>query len=198
MLGLVFLLEDGAGVEVATIGNEGMVGLPLLLASASTRTWTVCQLPGEALRLEASAFGELVRGSGAFQRLLYRYVQVRYEQMVQNSACNRHHSTKARCARWLLTTQDRVQADQFPVTHELLSTMLDVRRSTISLIASALQKAGFIRYSRGQLRVLDRPGLETMACECYRAVKQISDRLLGEPGRFLGGSDGPTSPFGCR
>jgi CRP-like cAMP-binding protein len=178
MLALVVMLEDGAGVEVATIGNEGMAGLPLLLASVSTRTWTVCQLPGEALRLEASAFEELVRGSGALQRLLYRYAQVRYDQMVQNAACNRHHGTKARCARWLLTTRDRVEADQFPVTHEFLSSMLDVRRSTITLTASALQKAGFIRYSRGQLTILDRRGLETIACECYRAVKQIYDRLL--------------------
>jgi CRP-like cAMP-binding protein len=178
MLVLVAQLDDGAGVGVATIGNEGMVGLPLILASASTRTWTVCKLPGEALRLEASTFEELVQGSGAFRRLLYGYVHARYDQMVQNAACNRHHSTKARCVRWLLATQDRVQADQFPLTHEFLSNMLGVRRTTISLTASALQQAGLIRYRRGQLTILDRPGLEIIACECYRTVKQIYARLL--------------------
>jgi CRP-like cAMP-binding protein len=189
MLSQAVLLEDGASVEVGTVGNEGMLGLSLFHASAVARTRTVCQLPSEALRLVASAFQELIRGSDAVHYLLHRYVQARYEQLIQTAACNRHHSTKARCARWLLTTQDRAQADRFPLTHEFLSGMLDVRRATITLTANALQQEGYIRYSRGQLTILDRPGLERTACECYRTIKQIYDRLFGEPDRMSGGRE---------
>jgi len=179
MLSLTALLEDGASVEVGTVGNEGMVGLALFLDSAIARTNTVCQLPGEALRLDAAEFVERVHGSEAFHHLLHRYAQARYAQVVQNAACNRHHGTKARFARWLLAAHDRAQDDHFPLTHEFLSNRLDVRRATITLTASALQQAGLIRYSRGHLTILDRPGLERTACECYQTVRQIYDRLLG-------------------
>jgi CRP-like cAMP-binding protein len=189
MLSQAVLLEDGASVEVGTIGNEGMLGLSLFHDAAVTRTRTVCQLPTEAFRLGASAFHELTRGSDAVHSLLHRYVQARYEQLIQTAACNRHHTTKARCARWLLTTRDRAQADHFPLTHELLSNLLDVRRATITLTANALQQEGCIRYSRGQLTILDRRGLERTACECYRTIKQIYDRLLGEPDRIPAGGE---------
>jgi len=178
MLSLIVVLEDGAGVEVTTVGNEGMVGLPLFLGPAVNRTRVVCQLPGEAVRLDASTFTEMTRSSEAFHRLLHYYAQMRYEHVLQTAACNRHHSAEERCARWLLLTHDRVQTDQFPLTHEFLANMLDVRRSTITLTATALQHAGLIRYGRGQVTVLDRDGLETIACECYRAIKQTYDRLL--------------------
>jgi CRP-like cAMP-binding protein len=178
MLSLIVVLEDGAGVEVATVGNEGMVGLPLFLGPAIARTRAVCQLPCEAVRLDAAAFTELVRSSDAFQRLLHQYAQTRYDQVIQTAACNRHHSAEERCARWLLLTHDRMQADQFPLTHEFLASMLDVRRSTVTVTANALQQAGFIRYNRGQVTVLDRAGLETIACECYRAIKQTYAPLL--------------------
>jgi CRP-like cAMP-binding protein len=155
-----------------------MVGLPLFLGPAINRTRAVCQLQCEAVRLDASAFTEFVRSSDTFHRLLHQYAQTRYETVLQTAACNRHHSAEERCARWLLTTHDRVETDHFPITHEFLANILDVRRSTITLTASALQHAGFIRYSRGQVTILDRDGLETIACECYRVIGQTYGRLL--------------------
>jgi CRP-like cAMP-binding protein len=178
MLSLIVVLGDGAGVEVGTVGNEGMVGLPLFLGPPVAPTRAVCQLPSDAVRLDAAAFTALVRSSDAFQRVLCQYAQMRYAQVIQTAACNRHHGAEERCARWLLLTHDRMQADEFPITHEFLASMLDVCRTTITLTASALQHAGFIRYHRGQVTILDRLGLETVACECYRTIKHTYERLL--------------------
>ena len=123
LLSLVVVLADGAGVEVAMVGQEGMLGLPLLLEPPVAPTQVVCQLPCEVVRLGASAFREMVERSAAFSRLLHRYASIRYGEVIQTVACHAHHSTVQRLARWLLLTHDRMQADQFPLTHELLAHM---------------------------------------------------------------------------
>ncbi len=179
MVSLLVPMEDGAAVEIATVGNEGLLGMALFLGPSTSQLEAVCQIAGEAARMEAAAFREMVEQSRALHRLLHGYAQARFDQVVQTAACNRHHSTEERCARWLLMTQDRVLGDTFPLTHELLAHMLDVRRATVTLVASALQHAGYIRYARGRVTVLDRAGLEAVACECYRRVRATYERLIG-------------------
>jgi CRP-like cAMP-binding protein len=178
MISLLVIMDDGASIEVAAVGNEGIVGLPLFLGATVGGTQAVVQLPGGAARMGAQAFLAAAVDSSRLRHLLLRYTQARFDQVVQTAACNRHHSTDERCARWLLMIQDRVLAHTFPLTHEFLASMLDVRRATITEVASDFQRSGLIRYARGQITVLDRPGLEAVACECYRIVRQTYDRLL--------------------
>jgi CRP-like cAMP-binding protein len=179
MLSLLIVMEDGASVEVATVGNEGIVGLSVVLGRSISHTQTICQIAGDAMRLEVPAFREAAGMGSTLMRVLLGYAQARYDHVTQTAACNRHHSTEERCARWLLMTRDRVRGDHFPLTHEFLASILDVRRSTITLTASALQHAGLIRYRRGYVTILDRPGLEAVACECYWRIRATYDHLLG-------------------
>ena len=180
LVSLINTLADGTIVEVATIGNEGLVGLPLFLRANSIPFTAFVQVPGEALRIEAEAFGRLLReGSEEFRHLLYRYTQALFNQLAQHVVCNRLHPVEQRCAHWLLLTHDRVARDEFPPTHEFLAQMLGVRRASVTTVAGRLQQAGLIRYRRGIVRVLDRTGLEAASCECYGVIKQEYDRLLG-------------------
>lgn len=179
MISLLVPMDDGATVEIATVGNEGMIGLPLFLGASTAGIEAVCQIGGEVAQMEGAAFQGVARQSMVLHRVLHGYAQARFDQVIQTAACNRHHSTEERCARWLLMTQDRLVVDTFPLTHELLATILDVRRATVTLVASALQHAGFIRYARGHVTILDRPGLETRACECYQRVRETYQRLTG-------------------
>jgi CRP-like cAMP-binding protein len=176
---LLTVMEDGAVVEVGTVGNEGMVGLPVFLGSGSIPGRAVSQIPGDALSMPAAAFREEANAGGALQRLLQRYTQGLFNMIAQGAACNRLHPMEERCARWLLMTHDRVEADEIPLTHEFLSQMLGVRRATVTVALGMLQKAGLIRSQRGRVAVLDRPGLEAASCECYRIVRDEFDRLLG-------------------
>jgi CRP-like cAMP-binding protein len=177
MVSLLSLLEDGSGIEVATIGTEGIVGLPLFLGASVTQTQAICEVAGTAARLAAPAFLAAVQQSPRFQQLLLQYTQARIDQVTLTSACNRHHGTEARLAHWLLTTQDRARTDRFPLTHEFLGNMLDLRRATVTEAAGALAQAGWIRYARGQVTIVDRTGLEAAACECYRRIRETYERL---------------------
>ena len=183
LVSLVSTLADGTTVEVATIGNEGLIGLPLFLHANSIPFTAFVQVPGEALRMDAEAFDRLLRaGSEEFSHLLYRYTQALFNQLAQHVVCNRLHPIAPRCARWLLLTHDRVGQAAFPLTHEFLAQMLGVRRASVTTVAGRLQQAGLIRYRRGIVRVLDRAGLEVASCECYGVIKQEYDRLLGPAG----------------
>lgn len=174
---LITVLSDGAAVEFATVGCEGMVGLPLFLGRETMPSRALCQVEGQSQRLPAAAFRETVRRSEPLAALLRRYTQALMIQVAQSVACNRLHSIDERCARWLLMTHDRVGADQFALTQEFLAQMLGVRRPSVSTVASRLQRAGLIRYRRGRITVVDRKGLEAAACECYRIVRAEFDRL---------------------
>ena len=178
VVSVVNRMADGAAVEVGTIGNEGMAGLAAYLDAEASESQTFCQLPGAALRVPAAVVTEAAARRGV-RRLLNRYAQAYLTLVAQGAACNRLHHIEARCARWLLTTHDRVGgADAFPLKQEFLAVMLGVRRPGVTVAAGALQDAGLIRYRRGGVRVLDRAGLEAASCECYGIVRRHFDRLL--------------------
>lgn len=179
VISLLNIMEDGTIVEIATVGNEGMVGLPVFLGGDTIPCRAFVQLPGDAIRMKADVFKYLVNQGSPLHGLLQRYTQALFNQVAQSAACNRVHSIEERCSRWLLMTRDRVNSDDFPLTQEFLSQMLGVRRPSVSVVAAILQKAGLIRYSRGKITILDRLGLEASACECYAIIKQEFDRLLG-------------------
>ena len=175
---LVVRMQDGQVAEVATVGNEGMVGLPVFLGVQTFAGQAFTQVAGEAVRLPTAVFQEIVSQDGPLHEVLHRYTQALFTQVAQAAACNQLHSTDQRCARWLLMTQDRVRVQQFPLTQEFLAQMLGVRRATVSEVASRLQKEGLIQYSRGIITVRDQAGLQAAACECYAIIKEEYDRLL--------------------
>lgn len=166
-------------VEVGTIGHEGMVGLPLFLGSTGSPHSAFCQVPGEAARLGAAGFREVLRTDGALHHLLNRFSQATMVQIAQNVVCNNVHSVEQRACRWLLTTRDRVGRETFPLTQEFLAQMLGVRRPTVSETASELQERGYITYHRGMLTVVDTEALRRSACDCYRIVRAEFDDLIG-------------------
>ena len=176
-----WLAPDGEGgqIEVATIGSEGMVGLSLFLDRGTTLGRLVCQISGSGWRMPAAAFRHESDQPGPFRDLLGRYTQAVMSQMAQTAVCNRVHEMNERCARWLLLTHDRVDGDQFTLTHEFLSIMLGVRRASVSVAAGILAQAGLIRYHRGHVEILDRAGLEEAACPCYSIVRDMFEHLVG-------------------
>lgn len=174
-------MREGVAVEIATIGREGMVGLEIFLRGEHTPASAFCQIAGRAARMRAGTFREAVRDSAPLNDLLLRYTQTMLTYVSQSAACNRAHSIDERCARWLLMTHDRVPGDRFDLTQEFLAEMLGVRRPSVSVAASILQRAGFIRYSRGRVEVVDRAGLESAACECYGVIAREYERLIGTP-----------------
>ena len=173
------LMEDGQTIEAATIGKEGMVGVPLLLGTTQIPLQVIVQIPGDGLRMKAEVFKAEVDWGCPLHTLLLRYMQTLMNQISQTAACNRFHSVEARCCRWLLMTHDRVESDSFPLTHEFLSYMLGVRRAGVSEVAATLQRSGLIDYHRGRITIRDRKGLEASACECYQSTKREFERLLG-------------------
>ena len=179
-------LEDGDAAEVGVIGYEGMIGLPVLLGADRDDIEAMVQCPGTALRIEAAAFREELERTPAFRDLLLRYALVHHGQVARTAACNGRHHTEERLARWLLIAHDRAEVDDLPMTHELLSMMLGVRRAGVTVAAGALQRAGLIRYERGRIQITDRPGLEAAACECYGIARRAQDRLLGLPAGAAG------------
>ena len=179
VISLVKVMADGTSIETATVGKEGCVGLPLFLGTDRTPFKAFCQIPGAAFRLKADRFREEVGQGRALHDLLLRYTLAILTQIAQSAACNRLHSMKQRCARWLLLCHDRMRTDEFLLTHEFLSEMLGVRRASVTVAAGHLQEEGLIRYNRGRVTVVDRQGLETAACECYRIIQGEFDRLIG-------------------
>lgn len=178
VMSLVSILKNGSHIEVATTGNEGMLGLPVFLGRDSTPLQAFSQVPGDSLRMKVSAFKRHVKAEPSLTAVLQRYTQAMMVQIAQSTACNRAHSIQQRCCRWLLMTHDRVSSDDFLLTQEFLAQMLGVRRATVSEVAGELQRAGLIQYSRGRVTVTDRHALERCACECYGIIRDEYDRLF--------------------
>ena len=169
---------EGA-VEVASVGNEGLVGVAALLHADSMPSRAFVQSAGNAFRVEVAVFRAVVGESLAMQQLFSRYTLSFMNQVAQSVACNRLHSLEARCARWLLMAHDRVEGDQILLTQESLSYMLGVHRPAVTLAAGVLQKAGYIGYGRGKISITDRPGLESASCCCYQSVRESFETLVG-------------------
>lgn len=177
-ISLVALIDGRPGVEVGMVGREGMLGAQLVLGVVTAPLHALVQGPGAAWRIRTAAFRSELARSAALQRGLNRYLYVLMSQMATSAACLRSHPISPRLARWLLMSQDRAHSDSFRVTHEFLAYMLGVRRVGVTTAASALQRSGLIEYHRGDLKVLDRSGLEAAACRCYAADRQAYVELL--------------------
>ena len=177
---LLVPMEDGAAVEGATIGNEGLVGLGVFLGDAAPNEEMVVQIPGEAVRMRAADFRRAVARSGQMQTQLQRYTLALINQLGRTAGCNRLHSVDKRCARWLMMSRDRVGRDTFPLTHESLAGTLGVRRASVTEAAGTLQRAGIIDYHRGCITIRDSAGLEAAACEDYQLSREAYDRLYDQ------------------
>ena len=173
------VMEDGRAIEVATIGNEGMVGLTAFVGDPHSPSEMVVQIAGEGVRLCMKALEREARNDGPLRRALVLYNTAFQVQVSYSVACNGLHTIDKRCCRWLLTTRDRIGSDELPLTHEFLGVMLGVRRSSVTEVLRALQERGLIQTRRGMIQILDRPGMEAMSCECYGAIVREYDRLLG-------------------
>jgi CRP-like cAMP-binding protein len=178
LISVVAALRDGKRAEVATVGREGMAGLPLFLGSQTSLYEIVAQVSGEGFSLPADEFVEEVDHTPALRERLLRYSEARMAMLGQTAACNAAHPIRSRLARWLLISHDSVAGDRFELTHEFLSTMLGAERPTVTVAAGVLQKSGTITYKRGAVNVLDRAKLEKAACECYGIVRREMDRLM--------------------
>jgi CRP-like cAMP-binding protein len=178
VVSLLVPMEDGSGVEGATVGNEGIVGLESHLGDGVAHFEMRVQVSGLAARIDASAYRDAVRRSPCLQMLVHRYALALMYQIARTSGCNRVHSVGERVARVLLMTADRAGREILPLTHEVLATMLGIRRASVSQAAAALQRAGLIDYRRGSLTIVDRAGLEAAACEDYRLTRKAYDHLV--------------------
>jgi CRP-like cAMP-binding protein len=179
MVSVVALMADGLGAEVATVGNEGMIGLPIFLGADSSPFHLMAQLDGESLRIPAARLEEVLVDGSRLAALLRTYSQAFFVQTAQNAACNGLHSVSERGARWLLATQDRAQADAFYLTQDFLAFMLGVARQSVGIAVADLQERGMVAYHRGHMQILDRAKLEAASCECYGIVRAEFTRLLG-------------------
>ncbi len=175
LISLLTVVEGHLALEVGLIGREGILGVSLALGISVSPVRALVQGTGSALRMKASQFLRELRRSPAMQREIFLYTHTLMAQITQTAACNRFHVVEARLARWLLMTRDRVQSDEFRLTQEFLAHMLGVRRVGVTKAASALQRQGLIRYSRGNIRILDRKRLEAASCSCYGIVKDMHD-----------------------
>lgn len=170
-------MADGRSVEVGAIGAEGAVCLGALQGLRTAILESVVQIPGSAFVGGVDMVREAMAEDDALRSLVLGYTNVAIDQIAQTAACNRLHILEERCCRWLLIAHDSAQGDEFPLTHEFLAMMLGVRRSGLSIAVSTLQKAGFIRYRRDRMRIMDRAGLEATTCECYTAIRAQFDAL---------------------
>lgn len=177
IVSLLYVLENGASAEISVVGNEGLIGVALFMGGETTPSRAIVQSAGHAYRLDGQRLKDEFHRNGGLQRLLLRYTQALITQMAQTAVCNRHHSVDQQLCRWLLLSLDRLASDELVMTQELIANMLGVRREGVTDAAGKLQKLGVIRYRRGHIKVLDRPMLEQLCCECYSVVKRESDRI---------------------
>ena len=178
IVSLLYVMEDGASAEIAVVGNEGILGISLFMGGETTPSRAVVQSAGYAFRLKAELLKNEFGRFGPTMHLLLRYTQALITQMAQTAVCNRHHSVDQQLCRWLLLSLDRLASNELTMTQELIANMLGVRREGVTEAAGKLQDARLIRYRRGKITVLDRPGVEARSCECYQVVKSEFDRLL--------------------
>jgi len=180
IVSLHYVTESGASAEIAGVGREGVVGVSLFMGGDTTPSSAVVQTAGHAYRLDRRVLTQEFNRAELMQRLLLRYTQALITQICQTAVCNRHHTVEQQLCRWLLVTLDRVPSGELVMTQELVASMLGVRREGVTEAAGKLQHAGYIRYRRGHIAVLQRSGLETRACECYAVVKKELGRLLSD------------------
>ena len=179
IISLLYVMENGASAEISVVGNEGVVGISLFMGGESTPSRAVVQSAGYAYRLSGHLMKEEFYLHGpTMLLLLLRYTQALITQMAQTAVCNRHHTIDQQLCRWLLLSIDRLKENELTMTQELIANMLGVRREGVTEAAGKLQLQGVIEYSRGHIKVLDRPKLEQLSCECYAVVKKETDRLL--------------------
>jgi len=173
------LLSDGQPLEIGLIGAEGAIGVSVILGAETSYCETMCQRAGSAYRVTTAALKDAIARAPHLRDLLLRYTHAFHIQVAQTAACNAHHELGQRLARWLLAAHDRSRVAELSLTQDMIATMLGVRRSTVSIAAGTLQRAGFIRYQHGHITILDRVGLENAACECYEAVAEEYRALFG-------------------
>ena len=178
IVSLLYVLADGASAEISVVGNDGIIGIALFMGGETTPSRAIVQSAGKAFRLIGKRLKDEFHRNGQMQLLLLRYTQALLTQMAQTAVCNRHHSVDQQLCRWLLLSLDRLPANRLDMTQALIANMLGVRREGVTEAAGKLQKLRVIRYTRGQITVLDRPKLEKLCCECYAAVRRETDRLL--------------------
>jgi CRP-like cAMP-binding protein len=179
VLSFIILMEDGSGIEVATIGNEGMLGLPAFVEAGTSPHRVLVQAAGNGFRIGAQLLLEEAAQSEHLRRLLVLYQSVFMTQISQSVACNGLHPVVKRCCRWLLMTHDRLESDELPLTHEFLAMMLGVRRASVTEVLQQLQQLGLISNGRAKVMIVNRQGLEAASCQCYQSVKDEFARLLG-------------------
>jgi CRP-like cAMP-binding protein len=178
IVSLLYVLANGASAEISVVGNEGLIGIALFMGGETTPSRAIVQSAGHAYRLMGQLLKDEFHRHGPMQLLLLRYTQALITQMAQTAVCNRHHSVDQQLCRWLLLSLDRLTANRLTMTQELIANMLGVRREGVTEAAGKLQKLGVIKYSRGEITVLDRKKLEGLCCECYAVVRKETDRLL--------------------
>ncbi len=178
IVSLHHVMESGASAEAAGVGNEGVVGIPLVMGGESASSSTIVRTAGHAYRVPSHVFKREFNRGGAMQRLLLLYTQALMSQMIQTAACNRHHTMDQQLCRCLLSALDRAPSGEVVMTHEMAASMLGVRREGVTVVAGKLQRAGLITYFRGRIAVLKRSALEARACECYAVVRKELNRLL--------------------
>lgn len=178
IVSILSLVGERTAVETATIGREGTVGMAAFHGVHSAPERAMVQVPGAAYRIEVSAFRELLRNAPSLGSLLHRYAVVMFSLASQNSACNRKHSIEARCARWLLMVADRLDTNTMELTHDFVAQMLGVRRASVTEALGALEKRGLIQTGRGRITVVDRAGLETVACTCYSIIRGVVSGMI--------------------
>ncbi len=180
IVSLLYVMQTGASAEISVVGREGIVGIAMLMGGQTTPSRAVVQTAGEGYRLKAEVIKAEFDQGGPVMHLLLRYTQALITQMAQTAVCNRHHTMDQQLCRWLLLNLDRLPTSELIMTQELIAKMLGVRREGVTETARKLQHANLIRYARGRITILDRPGLEKRACECYAVVRKEYDRLLPE------------------
>ena len=180
IVSMLYVLENGSSAEIAVVGNEGLLGIALFMDGDTTPSRAIIQSAGYGYRLKAHLLKTELDRAGPMLHLLLRYTQALSTQMTQTAVCNRHHPVEQQLCRWLLLSQDRLPSNSINMTQELIASMLGVRREGVTEAAGGLQRAGIVSYSRGHIKVLDRPGLERAACECYGVVKMEFDRQMAQ------------------
>lgn len=178
IVSLLYALENGSSAEIAIVGNEGIVGISIFMGGESTSSRAVVQSAGKGYRIKSSVILDEFNRGGPLLHLFLRYTQALITQMSQTAVCNRHHTLDQQFCRWLLLSLDRLMTNELVMTQELIANMLGVRREGVTEAALKVQKAGFIKYARGHITILDRVGLEDRTCECYQVVKDEYARLL--------------------
>jgi len=178
IVSLLYVMKNGESAEIAIVGNDGMIGVPLFMGGESTQSRAIVQNAGHAYRLKAQVLKDEFYRGGALQRLLLLFASSLITQMVQTAACNRHHEVDQQLCRWMLLSLDRLPSSRISMTEKLVGNMLGLTPVQVTKATGVLKNEGLIHYDAGEITVLDRPGVEARSCECYNVVKKETDRLL--------------------